>query len=171
MNNLYQSIVKIPLGYVHIYSHDTAITHTFLSRQAPENIIESPRKPAILNQASEQLEAYFKGQRQQFDLMLEPQGTDFQRQCWNALLNIPYGTTISYREQAEQINNPKACRAVGSANGRNPIPIFIPCHRVIQHNGNLGGYSAGLPFKEQLLALEHTFSHREGVSINHGTSK
>src|ERR1051326_4144199 len=101
-----------------------------------------------------QLKAYFSGDLEQFDLNLEPQGTPFQLQVWNRLCDIPFGETISYGELARRIGNPNASRAVGLANGSNPIPIIIPCHRVIGSNGKLTGYGGGLPIKEKLLALE-----------------
>jgi methylated-DNA-[protein]-cysteine S-methyltransferase len=101
-----------------------------------------------------QLEAYFAGELENFDLQLAPEGTPFQREVWRRLCDIPYGETISYGELAGRIGNPKASRAVGLANGSNPIPIVIPCHRVIGSNGKLTGYGGGLPIKEKLLALE-----------------
>lgn len=101
-----------------------------------------------------QLREYFVGKRKEFDLPLAPQGTPFQREVWRKLQEIPYGETISYGELAKRIGNPKASRAVGAANGQNPIPIVIPCHRVIGANGKLTGFGGGLPTKEALLALE-----------------
>jgi methylated-DNA-[protein]-cysteine S-methyltransferase len=101
-----------------------------------------------------QLCAYFAGERENFDLALSPKGTPFQQKVWSELLKIPYGETISYGELARRIGNSNASRAVGLANGSNPIPIVIPCHRVIGSNGKLTGYGGGLPIKEKLLALE-----------------
>jgi len=101
-----------------------------------------------------QLRAYFAGELETFNIPLAPQGTPFQQKVWDELLNIPYGETISYGELAKRIGNPNASRAVGLANGSNPIPIIIPCHRVIGSNGKLTGYGGGLPIKEKLLALE-----------------
>ena len=101
-----------------------------------------------------QLRAYFAGDLETFDLPLAPQGTPFQQKVWDELLDIPYGETISYGQLAKRIGNPNASRAVGLANGSNPIPIIIPCHRVIGSNGKLTGYGGGLPIKEKLLALE-----------------
>ncbi len=106
-------------------------------------------------QAVAQLRQYFAGRRAEFDLPLAPQGTQFQRAVWHELQKIPYGQTISYGELARRIGNPKASRAVGSANGANQIPIVIPCHRVIAAGGKLGGFGGGLPVKEALLALEN----------------
>ncbi len=101
-----------------------------------------------------QLEEYFAGRREDFDLPLSPQGTPFQRRVWQALTKIPFGKAVSYSDIAHRIGNPNAVRAVGLANGRNPIPIVIPCHRVIGKDGSLTGYGGGLPIKEKLLALE-----------------
>jgi methylated-DNA-[protein]-cysteine S-methyltransferase len=101
-----------------------------------------------------QLDAYFAGSLRRFELALAPQGTAFQRRVWNALLAIPYGTTLSYGELAGRLGDPKAARAVGLANGRNPIAIVIPCHRVIGASGRLTGYGGGLDVKRFLLSLE-----------------
>lgn len=106
------------------------------------------------HEAIQQLREYFAGKRLVFDLPLAPQGTPFQLKVWQALQEIPYGETISYSELANRIGNPRAVRAVGAANGSNPIPIIIPCHRVIGSNGALVGYGGGLPIKKKLLALE-----------------
>lgn len=107
-----------------------------------------------LTETIRQLHAYFAGDLEAFDLKLAPEGTPFQQKVWKELLAIPYGETISYGELARRIGNPSASRAVGLANGANPIPIIIPCHRVIGSNGKLTGYGGGLPIKEKLLALE-----------------
>jgi methylated-DNA-[protein]-cysteine S-methyltransferase len=111
-----------------------------------------------LQKAVGQLEAYFSGRLQDFDLRLNMQGTPFQLVVWRALQDIPYGQTISYGELARRIGNPKASRAVGLANGSNPVPIIVPCHRVIGSNGKLTGYGGGLCHKETLLDLERKFS-------------
>ena len=107
-----------------------------------------------LKEPIRQLRAYFAGELEDFDLPLAPEGTQFQQKVWTELCEIPYGETRSYGELARRIGNPNACRAVGLANGSNPIPIIIPCHRVIGSNGKLTGYGGGLPIKEKLLALE-----------------
>jgi len=105
-------------------------------------------------QAIAQLDAYFAGELRKFDLALAPQGTPFQRMVWSALTNIPYGETVSYGELARQLGRRSATRAVGAANGRNPIPIIIPCHRVIGSDGSLTGFGGGLATKRRLLDLE-----------------
>jgi methylated-DNA-[protein]-cysteine S-methyltransferase len=107
-----------------------------------------------LAEAVRQLTAYFAGEREAFDLQLTPKGTPFQLEVWRHLCGIPYGETISYGELARRMGNPNASRAVGLANGSNPIAIIVPCHRVIGSDGKLTGYGGGLPIKKQLLALE-----------------
>ncbi len=109
---------------------------------------------ALLDSAARQLEEYFARCRQTFDLTLDVRGRDFQRRVWNAVAAIPYGETRSYAEIAQQVGSPKAVRAVGAANGANPVPILVPCHRVVNSNGKLGGYGGGLEMKSRLLALE-----------------
>ncbi|GAA5080659.1 methylated-DNA--[protein]-cysteine S-methyltransferase [Lysobacter panacisoli] len=101
-----------------------------------------------------QLEEYFDGTRREFDLPLAPRGTEFQRDVWNTLASIPYGETISYAQLAQRVGRPSAVRAVGAANGRNPLPLVLPCHRVIGSDGSLTGFGGGLPTKEFLLKLE-----------------
>lgn len=110
--------------------------------------------PVPLAAAAAQLAAYFAGERTAFDLPLAPQGTPFQRRVWQALREVPYGTTTSYGELARRIGRPGAVRAVGLANGRNPLPIVVPCHRVIGADGSLTGYGGGLDRKRYLLGLE-----------------
>ena len=101
-----------------------------------------------------QLKDYFDGKRKRFTVKLAQEGTEFQRRVWRALRTIPYGETVSYGDIAKQIGNPQACRAVGAANGNNPVSIIVPCHRVIGHNGKLVGFGGGLPIKRALLELE-----------------
>jgi methylated-DNA-[protein]-cysteine S-methyltransferase len=121
----------------------------------------------ILNLTHKQLDEYFSGIRVEFDLPLEPVGTPFQQKVWKALMKIPYGSVWSYGEQAKFLKSPKASRAVGGANGKNPIPIIIPCHRVIGSTGKLTGYSGGMKMKIGLLKLEgHQIS---GLQLNKNT--
>ncbi len=127
----------------HAPRHPAARTHAWIEGSHP--ILEATRR---------QLQAYFFGSRQAFDLSLAPQGTAFQLSVWQALATIPYGTTISYAQLAQRIGQPTAMRAVGAANGRNPLPIVVPCHRVIGANGALTGFGGGLPTKRFLLQLE-----------------
>ena len=116
-------------------------------------LIESHDSPVLL-ETERQLQEYFAGTRNQFELELDFTGTDFQKQVWQALLTIPFGETRSYSQIAEQIGNPKAVRAVGAANGRNPISIIAPCHRVVGASGGLTGFAGGLEAKQYLLTLE-----------------
>ena len=112
------------------------------------------QETTLLRKASSQLKEYFSADRKKFSLPLNPTGTPFQKKVWNALLSIPYGETRSYKDIAILIDNPKASRAIGMANNKNPISIFIPCHRVIGSNGKLVGYGGGLNIKKHLLGLE-----------------
>ncbi len=114
---------------------------------------------------AEQLDAYFAGELREFDLPLAPEGTTFQLEVWAALEEIPYGETISYLELARRIGNPAAVRAVGLANGKNPLSIIIPCHRVIGSDGSLTGYGGGLPIKEHLLMLEGVAVPKQQLSL------
>lgn len=128
----------------------------------PKDARNLPRVPgaeAILDRTAAQLAEYFAGSRRIFDVPLDPQGTSFQRQAWAALREIPYGETRTYADQAAAIGRPTAVRAVGAANGKNPISILVPCHRVIGADGSLTGYAGGVGVKEKLLALES----RQGV--------
>lgn len=146
-----------PIGTLLITGEDVAVHRiTFpqsgrAAKPEPE-WQESPRGP--VGEAMRQLREYFAGKRAEFDLPFALAGTAFQRSVWRQLQQIPYGETISYGELARRVGNPKASRAVGSANGANPLPILIPCHRVIASDGTLGGFGGGLPTKQTLLALE-----------------
>jgi len=141
-----------PVGILEIKTDDRAVTNLDMLKNAPA-IWQTATDPLIV-ETCKQLDEYFSGKRKAFDLPLSPKGTPFQQAVWKQLQAIPYGKTISYSQEAKAINRPKACRAVGSANGKNPIAIIIPCHRVIGANGGLGGYAGGLDIKIQLLNLE-----------------
>lgn len=121
------------------------------------------RDETLFRAATEQLDAYFAGELRTFELPLRMAGTSFQRQAWDALLTIPYGETISYAEQARRIGRAGASRAVGAANGRNPIAIIVPCHRVIGSSGSLTGYGGGLPLKQWLLEHESSRIRHPGT--------
>jgi methylated-DNA-[protein]-cysteine S-methyltransferase len=108
----------------------------------------------LLREAVRQLQFYFEGKLRDFDLPLHMEGTPFQRRVWNTLLKIPYGETITYAQLAARVDSPRGFRAVGAANGQNPLPIVVPCHRVINTGGGLGGFSCGLAYKRRLLDLE-----------------
>ena len=146
-----------PIGPLLIAGDQEAVRHIEFpkngkARRPEPEWAESARGP--VGEAVRQLREYFGGRRTEFDLPMAPEGTQFQRTVWRHLRDIPYGETISYSELARRTGNPKASRAVGAANGANPIPIVIPCHRVIGANGKLTGFGGGLPIKEKLLALE-----------------
>jgi methylated-DNA-[protein]-cysteine S-methyltransferase len=142
-----------PVGTLGIAQDDTGITHIFLKGDStPPDFAET--ETPLLQKAAQQLAEYFDGKRARFDLPLSLHGTPFQLDVWAALQEIPCGETRSYKQIAEAVGRPKACRAVGMANHRNPVMIVVPCHRVIGHNGSMVGYAGGLDVKEQLLALE-----------------
>lgn len=142
-----------PLGRLVLVEKDGAVSQLQIAAHIDPPGIPEGDSPLIA-EAARQLEEYFCGKRKEFDLPLRPDGTPFQRRVWDALCTIPYGETWSYRQLAGAVGNPKACRAVGGANGKNPIAIIIPCHRVIAADGTLGGYSGGLSIKTALLDLE-----------------
>lgn len=125
-----------------------------LRRMFPRSRLVRAPADRILVQAAGELREYFAGRRTRFTVPLDLRGTEFQLRVWNALVEIPYGETRSYKEVAAAIGAPKAVRAVGAANGRNPAPIFVPCHRVVAASGSLHGFSAGLDLKAKLLAIE-----------------
>lgn len=143
-----------PVGKLTLISNGQALTG--LEFENPRYPL--PKQPRgddkIISATRRQLDQYFAGKLKSFDLPLAPQGTPFQQSVWRALLDIPYGVTRSYGEQAKAIGKPAAVRAVGLANGRNPIAVIIPCHRVIGANGSLTGYGGGMERKQQLLDLE-----------------
>ncbi len=149
------SALETPVGLLTLAEEDGALIRIWFPAEAapPSTVRETP----TLTRAKKQLTEYFSGSRKAFELPLEPGGTAFQRLCWSALREIPYGETVSYGEIARRIGRLKAARAVGQANHRNPIPILIPCHRVIGTNGGLTGYGGGLLLKEALLRHEREF--------------
>lgn len=142
-----------PVGPVTVTATERAVTAVRFGAAGPA-VGQAGDLPPVLRQAVEELREYFAGERREFALPLAPAGTPFQQQVWAALRKIPYGATCSYGRIAERIGRPKACRAVGMANNRNPIAIVVPCHRVIGASGALVGYAAGLEVKEMLLRLE-----------------
>jgi methylated-DNA-[protein]-cysteine S-methyltransferase len=150
------TVIGSPLGDILISGLDHAVTRVDFvdSRNAPQIDPTWERDDAAFADAAQQLRAYFAGDLKQFELRLDTGGTPFQRRVWTALLSIPYGATTTYGRLAQQLGDPRAVRAVGLANGRNPISIIIPCHRVIGADGSLTGYGGGLPRKRWLLAHE-----------------
>jgi len=151
-----------PVGQLKLVANEQALVAILWDNENPKRVrlaelIEDVSHPILLN-TQQQLIEYFSGQRKVFDIPLDFEGTDFQKQVWSALLTIPYGETRSYKQIAQQLGNEKAVRAVGAANGKNPISIVAPCHRVIGAGGALVGFAGGLDKKEILLRLE--FKHR-----------
>ncbi len=144
--------LQTPLGIAKIEGDENGLTAI--------TVLDSTEKPTtkvpkVLENAVEQLQEYFDGKRTDFDLDLNPKGTDFQKQVWKALLTIPYGKTVSYLALSKNLGNVKAIRAVAAANGKNPLWIVVPCHRVIGSDGSLTGYAGGLHRKKWLLAHEN----------------
>jgi methylated-DNA-[protein]-cysteine S-methyltransferase len=148
----YWEVYESKIGPLTILCDDEALLRIDFGTMEHENAVRE--RSELIGRAEGQLEEYMAGTRTEFDLPLKPEGTEFQKKVWNALLLIPYGETKSYKDIAVLIDNPKGCRAVGMANNRNPIPIIIPCHRVIGANGSLIGYGGGLDIKVKLLELE-----------------
>jgi methylated-DNA-[protein]-cysteine S-methyltransferase len=151
------------IGRLTLRANGEGLTHIFFEGTAPSrpddaiadvDVTAGSDVEKYLDQTERELREYFDGTRTEFTVKLAPRGTDFQRQVWRALLEVPHGATCSYGEIASKIARPKAVRAVGAANGANPIPIIIPCHRIVGGNRRLTGYAGGLELKRQLLALE-----------------
>lgn len=142
-----------PIGPIGIIEEEQAIARILYPGEILEEVVKE-EETSLLKEAKKQMEAYFANQLQQFDLPLRPVGTPFMQEVWKALLDIPYGELRSYKDIAEAVGRDKAYRAVGLANNRNPIPIIIPCHRVVGANGKLVGYGGGLEIKELLIELE-----------------
>lgn len=155
---LYFKYIDSPVGQLQLVAHDQALVAVKWDNEDPKRLrlasmLEQSDHPMLLK-VEQQLAEYFCGERQLFDLPLDLAGTEFQQQVWQALQSIPYAETRSYKDIAEQIGNPKAVRAVGAANGKNPISIVVPCHRVIGASGQLVGFAGGLDYKQYLLAHE-----------------
>jgi methylated-DNA-[protein]-cysteine S-methyltransferase len=146
--------IDSPVGRLRLVEADGALLAVRFLDPPDEPARGSALDPGACANAHRQLDEYFEGRRRAFDLALAPEGTPFQRRVWDELCRIPFGTTISYRELAARIGQPTATRAVGLANGRNPIAIVVPCHRVIGADGSLTGYGGGLDRKRYLLGLE-----------------
>jgi methylated-DNA-[protein]-cysteine S-methyltransferase len=145
--------IHSPLGITKIVGDQDGIA--IISVLAIGTLEVSKEIPKVLEQAVSQLQEYFEGKRTDFDLKLNPKGTAFQQRVWKSLIEIPYGKTISYRDQSKKLGDVKAIRAVASANGKNPLWIVIPCHRVIGTDGSLTGYAGGLSRKKWLLEHEN----------------
>jgi methylated-DNA-[protein]-cysteine S-methyltransferase len=148
--------IESPIGLLKLCSDEQSLLSVCFNGEDLEQLGEYPE---ILTEAQKQLEEYFSGVRQDFELRLNPQGTDFQRSVWDQVVKVKYGTTMSYVEIARKLGSENFSRAIGMANGRNPLPIIIPCHRIIGNNGKLTGYAGGLDRKKWLLL--HELSHSE----------
>ena len=150
--------MQSPLGALRLVGSKDGLTAILWKDQSLDSMclemVSEDRMNPVLVETEKQLEEYFAGKRKSFNLVYDFTGTDFQEKVWKALLDIPYGETVSYGQIAKQIGNPKAVRAVGAANSRNPIPIIAACHRVISASGKLTGYTGGLETKAYLLKLE-----------------
>lgn len=144
---------QTPIGMIAIEENGTSLTHLYFQSETPAGDA-ALRETALLREANRQLQEYFTGERTAFSLPFAPEGTPFQQMVWQSLCAIPYGETRSYAQIAQSVGNPRACRAVGMANHRNPLPVFVPCHRVIGANGSMVGYGGGLEIKLKLLRLE-----------------
>jgi methylated-DNA-[protein]-cysteine S-methyltransferase len=155
---LFYKEIRSPLGKLKLVASTNALVGVLWEAESTDRLRPEAQEieghHPILAEAERQLFEYFAGERTQFELPLEPRGTEFQKKVWRSLRKIPFGTTKSYMDIARAIGSPRACRAVGAANGKNPLPIVVPCHRVVGANGALTGFGGGLEIKAKLLALE-----------------
>ncbi|NWD27055.1 methylated-DNA--[protein]-cysteine S-methyltransferase [Pseudomonas yamanorum] len=153
------TLVPSPVGQLTLVARNGKLTAILWEKERPNRVrlgaLQEANDSPVLQETKRQLKEYFAGTRNRFELELDFAGTDFQKKVWQALLTIPFGETRSYSQIAAQIGNPKAVRAVGAANGRNPISIVAPCHRVIGASGGLTGFAGGLEAKQYLLELEN----------------
>jgi methylated-DNA-[protein]-cysteine S-methyltransferase len=148
------------IGTLILIGDEIGLRYILFEKEKNQVVIQDDwqKNPDFFTAVKMQLRAYFKGELKEFDLPLAPEGTTFQQKVWRALRNIPYGELVSYKSIAKTIGNPKAVRAVGAANGKNPLPIIVPCHRVIGSDGSLTGFGGGLQTKQQLIDLERSQS-------------
>ena len=154
-------LLDTPIGRLRLRSTGSHLAAIEFANQQSDTPGDSCQSDEVLERTARQLQEYFAGRRKTFDLPLAPGGTDFQRSVWNALSAIPWGAVRSYADIACAIDRPKAVRAVGAANGRNPLPIVVPCHRVIGSDGSLTGFAGGLDIKRKLLELEGSLQDRQ----------
>lgn len=141
------------IGPLYLVASEKGLKGVYVEKQNIE-MVKSLKESKTLQSTVKELSEYLNGERKKFEIPLDIEGTEFQKRVWNQLRKIPFGKTFSYKELATQIKNEKACRAVGTANGKNPLCIIIPCHRIIAADGTIGGYSGGLDLKIKLLELE-----------------
>lgn len=156
--SLSYKIIDSPIGKLKLVASDKALVAILWENDKPRRVrlreLKVNGQHPVLLETERQLKEYFAGKRKEFSIALEMNGTQFQKNVWEALLAIPFGETRSYAQLAKQLGNPRATRAVGAANGRNPVSIIVPCHRVIGSSGKLTGFAGGLEVKAQLLSLE-----------------
>lgn len=156
--NYWHKKIKSPIGDLDLVANDKSLLIVQMENHTHDHMgsldLKDGNDHKVLKETEKQLKEYFSGRRKNFDLPIEFHGTEFQKQVWNELLNIPYGKHVTYGTQASKIGRPKAVRAVGACNGKNPISIIVPCHRVIGASGSLTGYAGGLSVKQHLLNLE-----------------
>ncbi|WP_220092220.1 methylated-DNA--[protein]-cysteine S-methyltransferase [Helicobacter sp. 16-1353] len=151
IKEIFRDLYRSPIGLLEIIANKNALLVV-----SKINLLDSNINPnEITNKTKNQLESYFNKNLKNFDLPLNPQGSNFNKKVWNELIKIPFGEVKSYKQIAQNINNPNAYRAVGNANNKNPILIIIPCHRVIKNDGSIGGYALEINIKKQLLELEN----------------
>jgi methylated-DNA-[protein]-cysteine S-methyltransferase len=164
---MYKAFYRSPVGLLEIISDSNAITEISFVRNSDKKIPDELGKytPPVIKQCIQELEEYFAGARKKFDVPCKLDGSDFQMRVWQELEKIPYGSTVTYAEQAQKLGDIKAIRAVGTANGKNKIAIIIPCHRVIGTNGSLTGYAGGIENKKWLLLheQEHSDANEKGL--------
>ncbi len=160
MENIYKTTVETPIGYLELSTdNDSLLSVSFVEFNRQSSVFQ----PDILRESARQINEYFEGKRKEFSLNLQPAGTDFQMKVWGEVKKVPFGATASYLDIAKQTGSKNNTRAVGLANGKNPIPIIIPCHRIIGTNGKLTGYAGGLERKKWLLQHEMQYSGRRGL--------
>lgn len=162
---LFAKKISSPLGPLFLVANNQALLALDMSASELYLCAQKTATHPILNQVTQQLEEYFRGERSEFDLPLDPEGTPFQKQAWKALCQIPFGSVWSYGEQARYLKKPSASRAVGGANGKNPIAIIIPCHRVVGSTGKLTGFSSGMQMKIDLLKHEGHLINVDGLQL------
>jgi methylated-DNA-[protein]-cysteine S-methyltransferase len=160
MEDIFKTTIETPIGYLELTSnHEFLLSVSFMETSG----ISSDFQPDILKESVLQISEYFEGKRKEFNLKLQPAGTNFQLKVWNEVIKIPFGKTASYLDIAKQTGSKNNTRAVGLANGKNPIPIIIPCHRIIGTNGKLTGYAGGLERKKWLL--QHELVHSDNSEL------
>jgi methylated-DNA-[protein]-cysteine S-methyltransferase len=173
--SLVYKFMESPVGKLKLVASDKGLVAVLWENDGPRRVrlseqIEDAKHP-VLVETERQLKEYFAGRRQEFDVPLDMQGTRFQKDVWEALLAIPFGETRSYGQLAKQLGNPRATRAVGAANGRNPVSIIVPCHRVIGSSGKLTGFAGGLDTKARLLSLEEEKGNKLSYALFDGETR